>query len=89
MICVIFLDSKTEAQNAYQTATDLAGKKMAPTNSIRLGLALNYSVFHYEIGTNPDEACKLAKSVSRQNFKHLEHCVVCRHLMMLLPSWIS
>ena len=30
--------------------------------SIRLGLALNYSVFHYEIRNEPDKACSLAKS---------------------------
>ena len=28
---------------------------------IRLGLALNYSVFHYEIRNEPEEACALAK----------------------------
>ena len=57
------LEAKDQAKEAYQKATDLAKEKMPPTNSIRLGLALNYSVFHYEIGNNPDEACKLAKSV--------------------------
>ena len=34
---------------------------MKSTNPIRLGLALNYSVFHYEIRNEPQEACKLAK----------------------------
>ena len=58
------LEYKENAQKAYQKATDLANEKMAPTNSIRLGLALNYSVFHYEIGSDSDAACKLAKSVS-------------------------
>ncbi|WP_411027483.1 14-3-3 family protein, partial [Salmonella sp. s54925] len=28
---------------------------------IRLGLALNYSVFHYEIENEPNAACSLAK----------------------------
>ena len=37
---------------------------MAPTHPIRLGLALNFSVFYYEIQNNPDQACSLAKSVS-------------------------
>ena len=58
------VDFKSEANKAYEQATELANKNMSPTNSIRLGLALNYSVYHYEIGNNPDEACKLAKSVS-------------------------
>ena len=35
---------------------------MNPTHPIRLGLALNSSVFYYEIMNDPDEACKLAKT---------------------------
>lgn len=34
---------------------------MEPTHPIRLGLALNFSVFHYEIKEAPEEACRLAK----------------------------
>ncbi|KAG7279966.1 hypothetical protein CRUP_025218 [Coryphaenoides rupestris] len=35
---------------------------MQPTHPIRLGLALNFSVFYYEILNSPEQACKLAKS---------------------------
>ena len=33
----------------------------APTNPIRLSLALNFSSFYYEILNSPDRACQLAK----------------------------
>ncbi|ESN95929.1 hypothetical protein HELRODRAFT_114528 [Helobdella robusta] len=51
-----------ESQKTYQEALDIAKEKMQPTHPIRLGLALNYSVFFYEIVNNPDKACQLAKS---------------------------
>jgi len=38
-------------------------EKLATTHPIRLGLALNYSVFYYEIKNKPDKACELAKKV--------------------------
>uniref|UniRef100_A0A2K6QK93 14-3-3 domain-containing protein n=1 Tax=Rhinopithecus roxellana TaxID=61622 RepID=A0A2K6QK93_RHIRO len=44
-----------------QGAFDISKKEMQPTHPIRLGLALNFSVFHYEILNNPELACTLAK----------------------------
>lgn len=50
-----------ESENSYQAALDIAKTQMQPTHPIRLGLALNYSVFFYEILSAPDRACHLAK----------------------------
>jgi 14-3-3 protein beta/theta/zeta len=50
------------SQEAYRSAFEIAENEMPPTHPIRLGLALNFSVFHYEILNNPEEACTLAKS---------------------------
>ena len=47
---------------AYKAASDLAEIELASTNAIRLGLALNFSVFYYEILNSPDRACRLAKT---------------------------
>jgi len=52
-----------KAEEAYKKAYEEA-QGMPSTHPIRLGLALNYSVFHYEIQNKPDEACKLAKKAS-------------------------
>ncbi|XP_067904767.1 14-3-3 protein beta/alpha-1-like [Heterodontus francisci] len=50
------------SQQAYQGASDISKGQMEPTHPIRLGLALNFSVFYYEILNCPDKACQLAKS---------------------------
>lgn len=49
------------SQKAYEEAMDIAKANMTPTHPSRLGLALNYSVFYYEIVSCPERACHLAK----------------------------
>ncbi|CAB3374986.1 Hypothetical predicted protein [Cloeon dipterum] len=55
-----------DSQKAYQDAFEISKSKMQPTHPIRLGLALNFSVFYYEILNSPDKACQLAKQKSYQ-----------------------
>ena len=55
-------DSADKSLEAYQAATEVAATDLAPTHPIRLGLALNFSVFYYEILNSPDKACQMAKT---------------------------
>jgi 14-3-3 protein epsilon len=56
----------------YKQALEIAEEKLLPTNPIRLGLALNYSVCFYEILKNKKEACELAKSAFDQAISKLD-----------------
>lgn len=61
-----------ESQKSYEEAMDLAKLKMAPTHPNRLGLALNFSVFYYEILNAPDRACHLAKQAFDEAIAELD-----------------
>jgi len=55
-------ESADQSLESYQAATEVASTELAPTHPIRLGLALNFSVFYYEILNSPDKACQMAKT---------------------------
>lgn len=57
---------------AYQEATNIAKEELPPTHPIRLGLALNFSVFYYEIFNSPDDACQLAKTAFDEAIAELD-----------------
>ena len=57
---------------AYKAATDVAISDLAPTHPIRLGLALNFSVFYYEILNAPERACHLAKQAFDEAISELD-----------------
>merc|ERR1712060_946223 len=68
---------KTEAaelaRQAYDEAKKVAEKSLAVTHPIRLGLALNFSVFQYEVLAEPDEACKMARTAFEDAIAELDN----------------
>jgi 14-3-3 protein epsilon len=64
--------ASTHALEAYKSASEKAAE-LLPTNPIRLGLALNFSVFYYEIMNSPDNAIQLAKQAFDDAIEKLEH----------------
>jgi len=61
-----------KAQEAYEKAMAHARDHMPSTHPNRLGLALNFSVFYYEILNSPDKACNLAKEAFDDAIQELE-----------------
>lgn len=57
----------------YQKATDLATKELKTTMPVRLGLALNFSVFYYEVMNEHSQACKVAKLAFDDAIADIEH----------------
>ncbi|KAG1672503.1 hypothetical protein FOA52_002812 [Chlamydomonas sp. UWO 241] len=57
---------------AYKAAQDIALVDLPPTHPIRLGLALNFSVFYYEIMNSPERACHLAKQAFDEAIAELD-----------------
>merc|ERR1711904_329143 len=69
-------EKKTAAANSAKGAYDdamAAASELAVTHPIRLGLALNFSVFHYEVLNNPDEACKMARQAFEDAIAELDN----------------
>merc|ERR1711957_986392 len=70
-------DAKTKAGEnakvAYEEAMKVAEADLAVTHPIRLGLILNYSVFQYEVLSNPEEACKMARTAFEDAIAELDN----------------
>jgi len=60
------------SQDAYDKATE-AAEKLLSTHPIKLGLALNFSVFHYEIKNDARKACELAKKAFDEAIGELDN----------------
>jgi len=65
-------EAADQSLKAYQTASSTAESDLAPTHPIRLGLALNFSVFYYEIMNSPERACHLAKQAFDEAIAELD-----------------
>ncbi|XP_068641074.1 14-3-3-like protein G-BOX factor 14 kappa [Aristolochia californica] len=57
---------------AYKTAQDIAAADLEPTHPIRLGLALNFSVFYYDILNSPEKAYGMAKQAFEEAVADLD-----------------
>lgn len=60
------------SEQSYKEAFELSKKEMQPTHPIRLGLALNFSVFFYEILNSQEKACNLAKTAFDEAIAELD-----------------
>ena len=67
-----FDDACSKAEKVYKEAYDIAKKDIPISSSTRLGLALNYSVFFYEIKGLKEEACIIAKNAFDESLKVLD-----------------
>ena len=60
-----------KSYEAYMNASS-AAKNLPVNNPVRLGLALNFSVFYYELKKEPTKACELAKTTFDEALPTLE-----------------
>lgn len=67
-------NSEKAYDEALKTSAEGIDNKGAlkPTHPIRLGLALNFSVFYYEIRSDHDKACDMAKKAFDQAIAELD-----------------
>lgn len=66
-------ENSKSAQEAYQQALTLAESSLDSTHPSRIGLALNYSVFNYEILNQQADAIKIAQKAFDEGIANLEN----------------
>lgn len=64
-------DIANASLNSYKQAYE-AAKELKANNPIKLGLALNFSVFYFEVLNNPVEAIKIANQAFNEGINNLE-----------------
>ncbi|KAK4764824.1 hypothetical protein SAY86_025914 [Trapa natans] len=65
-------DRKDAAERSLEGYEASASTDLPSTHPIRLGLALNFSVFYYEIMNSPERACHLAKQAFDEAIAELD-----------------
>ncbi|CAA0840449.1 14-3-3-like protein GF14 omicron [Striga hermonthica] len=65
-------DAADQSLKAYEAATSSASTDLAPEHPIRLGLALNFAVFYFEILDSPERAYHLARQAFDAAIPELE-----------------
>jgi 14-3-3 protein epsilon len=65
---------KNGALEYYTQASEVSEKELGACNPIRLGLALNFSVFYYEVMNNHKRACELGESALQSALDKIDEC---------------
>ncbi|CAI0474345.1 unnamed protein product [Linum tenue] len=66
------IETELSALLNFACLKDIALADLAPTHPIRLGLALNFSVFYYEILNSSEKACTMAKQAFEEAIAELD-----------------
>ena len=65
---------KNGALDFYNQALEVSNKDLEPCNPIRLGLALNFSVFHFEVMNDHKKACELGETALQAALDKIDDC---------------
>jgi len=65
---------KQGALDYYNQASEISTKELGACNPIRLGLALNFSVFHYEVMNDHKKACELGETALQSALDKIDEC---------------
>jgi len=65
---------KQQALTSYTQAQAICEKDLGACDAIRLGLALNFSVFHYEVMSDVKKACQLGEKALQDALDKLDDC---------------
>lgn len=67
-----FDEVTAKAEEVYKQAYEIANKDLPINNSTRVGLALNFAVFYYEVKGMKKEGCNIAKKAFDESMKFLD-----------------